>query len=355
MALCQLYGSDALLLDLFPFTGNNATKEPQIGELLDRSRPALRWIGEHFSKDFATDGIGLVWKEDAQAHVRTGHGASMTELNADPFIAGNFLLPYGIAVSMRRQRVNALMGSAVWALSDDEIRSILSGGVLIDGTALDILAQRGFGEFTGVVFSGWAGRDASLYSIEEVVSSASGTEAGLLFNSNLIPRMARIEPLPGAQVWTSIITPTREPFGAGMVAYTNSLGGKVVAFSTPHPADLARSYQRQAIARAAVRFISGGTAEPTIVEGGTYLMPLHLATNGKHAIVVYNGSPDPARPVVFDARIEGRKLHATLLSPLSEPVPATDISLVQFGDERGYAAQCDVPFHGYLVLEWDEE
>ncbi|OQB37678.1 MAG: hypothetical protein BWY06_02280 [Candidatus Latescibacteria bacterium ADurb.Bin168] len=353
MVLCQFFASDALLLDLFPFTGNSANREPEIGELLDRSCPALEWIASRFSKDMQTEGIGTVWKEDAHAHVRTTRGISMSELNADPFVAGSFLLPYGVTVAMREQPVTALMGNAVWALSDEEIEGVLAGGTLVDGEALDILTRRGFAELLGVVFSGWEERDHSLYSIEEVVSPRAGTDVGLVFNTNVVPRVARVDAMPGAEEWTRIITPARQRVGAGIVAFENRLGARVITYATPGPACLPRSFQRQWIVHRAARFVSRDTPL-TLVTGGAYLMPLHLNSGGIHRVVVYNGSPDPARPVVWDSRTGVRPPRVTLLAPLCDPVAAEAIPLCGPSGETGYECSSSLPYHGYAVFEWDD-
>jgi len=353
MALCQFFASDALLLDLFPFTGNSANREPEIGELLDRSRPALEWIASRFGKDMQTEGIGAVWKEDTHAHVRTTRGTSMSELNADPFVAGSFLLPYGVAVAMRKQPVTALMGNAVWALPDDEIASALAGGTLVDGDALDILTRRGFAELLGVVFSGWEDRDHSLYSIEEVVSPRAGTDVGLVFNTNVIPRVARVDVMPGAEEWTRIITPARQRVGTGIAAFENRLGGRVITFATPGPACLPRSFQRQRIVHQAARFVSRNTPL-TMVTGGAYLMPLHLKHDGMHRVVVYNGSPDPVRPIIWDRRTVARTPRVTLLAPLCDPIAADATALCAPSGETGYECTSNLPYQGYAVFEWND-
>jgi len=146
MALCMFYGSDALLLNLFPFSGNPAGDEPQIGKLLDKSCPGLEWISKKFSKNLQTCGVGIPWRQDAQAYVRTTKGQSMTELNASSLTPGEYLLPYGIPVSADCQEVNAVFGSLAWAFDNDEIYNMLSKGLLLDGLSADILCQRGFGD-----------------------------------------------------------------------------------------------------------------------------------------------------------------------------------------------------------------
>ena len=84
MALALFYGSDALLLDLFPFTGNAPSDEPEIGTLLDRSRPGLAWIAERFTHDMVPEGVGYLWYEDAEEHVQVPPGARMHDLDASP-------------------------------------------------------------------------------------------------------------------------------------------------------------------------------------------------------------------------------------------------------------------------------
>lgn len=351
MALCMFYGSDALLLDLFPVSGNPADQEPRIGQLLDRSRPALEWISSRFAKDLRTRGIGAPWNQDAQAHVRTSVGKSMTELNATSFESGRLLLPYGVPVSANRQEANALFGTSAWSFSDDEVQQMLAGGLLLDGTAAAILAERGFEEQIGIEFRGWADRDTSTYAVELVVSDQADVPGGLTFNANLHPRMAVIEPRGGAREWTTISTPTRERVGAGIVSFENSLGGRTVVFAAPDPAGLPRSFHRQRITQSVVRFLCGGRAPFAIVTGGAYLMPIQFEADGKRFVVVYNGSPDPAKPVV---RLDGERhdpAHLTILAPLAQPVEGK-ARTNRAGGGLVVESEADVPYHAYLVAEW---
>jgi len=351
MALCMFYGSDALLLDLFPFSGNPADEEPQIGGMLDRSRPALEWIAARFPKGLETRGVGIPWKEDAQAHVRTGAGRSLSEWNATSFEPGNLLLPYGVPVSARPQPANAVFGSLAWAFDDEEVLRMLSGGLLLDGASAEILHRRGFAEHIGVEFRGWANRDESAYSLEVTASEEAGVRRGLYFNANTHPRLALLEPQDGAVEWTTILTPTRERLGSGMIVFENALGGRVVMIAAPNPAGLPRSYHRQTITQNAVRFLGGGTFAFALITGGPDLMPMHFEGEGMRRVVVFNGSPDPARPVV---RVDGARTKPgalTVLAPLSKPV-RVDCTIDRGRHGITVVPQAEVPYHGYLVVEW---
>ncbi|MFH1007786.1 MAG: hypothetical protein V1800_09825 [Candidatus Latescibacterota bacterium] len=351
MALDMFYGSDALLLDLFPFSGNSPSTEPRIGTMLDRSRPALEWISERFPKTFETRGVGIPWKEDAQAHVRTTEGKAMGELNAASFGPGTLLLSYGAPVSASAQKVNALFGTLAWAFDDGEIRRMLSGGLLLDGESADILCQRGFGSDMGVDFDGWLGREGSTYSVEEIVSEHAGVQKGLYFSANSPSRMGLLNPIHGAEAWTSILTPEGARVGAGIVAHENRMGGRVVTYAMPTPAELPPSTLRQKVVHSVVAFLSREEFDSPMISGGAHLMPMHFQGDGKNFVVVLNGSPDAAFPVARIPCVEVSLRSATLLAPLQEPAEiAVDVQ-----QEKGQLiVTCEnpVPYMGFLVLEW---
>jgi len=350
MAFCMFYGSDALLLDLFPFSGNPADEEPQIGKLLDKSRPGLEWIYTKFSKDLRTQGVGIPWKEDAQAHVRTFEGQSLQELNATSFAPGSFLLPYGVPVSANPQRINAIFGSLAWAFNDRELQEMLSGGLLLDGVSADILCQRGFGQHVGVDFKRWVNREESKYATEKVTSKEAGLQEGLYFNANLIPCLSMIEPRPGAQEWTAIITPEKERFGAGIIVYENKLGGRIVTCAVPNPAGLPRSYQRQIIIQKAIDFLACGKFASAMVTGGAHLIPIHFTKENENFVVIFNGSPDTAKPVIRMDGLNAKSMQATLLVPLAKPVKVK-VNVISKGKVVIITSQTKIPYLGFLVLE----
>jgi hypothetical protein len=205
MALALFHGSDALLLDLFPFAGNPADREPAVWALLDRSRPALEWIAARFTPELKTCGIGLPWRQDAAAHVRTERGRSMDELDVSSFPPGQLLLSAGVPVSAGPQPVNALFGPLAWAFPDEELRRMLAGGLLIDGPAADILCRRGFAKEIGLTGVRMLDREESAYSLEEVVAPRLGAPVGHFYSVNLQKRLAALRPARGAREWTRIL------------------------------------------------------------------------------------------------------------------------------------------------------
>lgn len=351
MALAMFFGSDALLLNLFPMIGNPPEHHPRVGELLDCSRPALEWICERFPEPLGTCGVGLPWRQDAAERLHTIRGETLDELDATPFEPAYLLVPYGVPISSSPGSVNGLFGQLAWAFTDAEIEEMFSRGLFLDARSADILGQRGFSEEIGVRVEKWVGREEHRYSMEQFLTSETGVAPGLLFTVNLLPEIAVLEPLPGAREWTSIVTPTLERLGAGFVAFENDRGGRVVTTAMADPARLPRYDQRQIMVQRAVRFLAGDALSMALVAGSPYLLPIHFTAGNRHAVVVFNGGVDLAHPVLHLPGALDEPPQATLLAPLSEPAPApAEISVAD--GETIVSVQCNVPYMAYLVLEW---
>jgi hypothetical protein len=365
MVLGMLQGSDALLLDLFPFSGNRPSQEPAIGKLLDASRPALEWIARELDRDLETRGIGAPWKQDAQSHVHTSRGQAMGELDATFSEVPRLLLPYGVPVACRRQRVNAIFGSLAWAFDDREITDLLSGGLLLDGASAAVLQERGYSELIGVEVRDRLERDSSPYAVETVIAEESGVRPGVYLNVNPVPVMYALEPRHGAIEWTSVLAPERPPrgrrLGSGLVCFTNRSGGRVAVIAAESPGGMPQSDHRQTMVQGVTRFLRGPDASPdldgVLVSGGPHLLPMcfdaPLGAGGfRNVVVVANGNTDPAKPTI---QVPGRvssEVDATLLVPLAKPRNARIATATVDGSATVLAARTAVPSLGYLVLRW---
>ena len=228
---------------------------------------------------------------------------------------------------------------------------MLAGGLLLDGVGAEILCQRGFGPLIGVDFERWHEREGTPYSIEIVAAAETGVRKGFCFNANLLPRIAELKLRDGAREWTTVLLADGKRLGPNMTAFRNELGGRAIVFAAPDPAGLPRSYQRQRIIESAVRFLSAGRFGSPTVSGAPNLLPIHLEGGGKRSLVVFNGSPDPARPSVRLPGAAGKAVRATMLAPLAKPV-AAKVKISR--DKTGATATstCGVPYLGFLVIEW---
>lgn len=350
MALCMAHGSSALLLDLFPFSGNLTGEEPRIGELLDRSKPALNWLAERFQPGLTSVGIGLPWKQEASQKNQLEPGAGMPSLNVSPLDAGTLLLLCGIPVSFAPQIVNAVFGKMAWVFNDQELKEMLAGGLLLDGLSAEIMERRGFGDLIGLKVKKLIKRHEGRYAVEEVVCGESGVRAGLYFNSNAIPAMRVLEPEAGAHEWTKIIMPDHKRFGSGLVVFKNRLGGRVVTFAAEDPARLPLNFQRQTMIHSAINFLAGKKCSFVRVTGGPHLMPMCFEDQENLKLVVLNGSPDAACPTVHFKGVPKVVGSATILAPLERPKRA-EVTIERNLDSWSLTFDKPVPYLGLAVLE----
>ncbi|MER7503983.1 hypothetical protein AB0L05_14535 [Nonomuraea pusilla] len=331
MVASQLSGADALLLDVHPFVSGDPARFPRIGRMLTSSRPALDATA---TGELTTFGVGVPWWPAAATTI---HGDGTLEgLSADPLRAAQYLLSYGVPIQAGTAPVTALFGELAWAVPDP--LHLLRGGLLLDGTAAAILAERGFGSLLGVQIAEIVARETVSrrpYSVERIV------DGGALLSVNVQPRLARLVPDESAQIWTEILTPRLDHWGGGRVAFVNALGGRIFTLAACAPELLGRCDDGQRLAQDAIRFLGG---DFPMVTGGPHLMPQYARVGERSRLAIVNGSADSARPVV---RLD-RDPTATLLRPLEEP---RAVRVERDGDR--VTIEASVPHRGYVLLEWD--
>ena len=352
MLIATVYGSDAMLLDIFPFAANPADREPEVGQMLDQCRPALAWAAQRFDRRFPSCGVGMPYRPDAAERIHTTAGQSMNELDVSPYQASELLIHCGVPATFRAQPVQALFGPLAWVFDDEQIRSMLAGGLLLDGAAAEILCRRGFGEDLGVDVPQIVQRESHLYSLEEVMARIPGAPVGHFLNTYRTPRLAVVQPRKGAESWTQVITAEREYVGGGMVAFENRRGGRVVTYAVVNPvAPLPMNYQRQALWHHAVRWAAGGKFTSPLVTGGAHLAPIHLLGDDREYLAIFSESDDPSRPVAHLPAKPAGEIRATLLAPLVKP-KAAKVKLAKTRAGWTATSTVDLPHFGCLVLEW---
>jgi hypothetical protein len=350
MALALLFGSDALLLNLFPFVGNHPDEEKGIGELLDRSYKSLKWISSKFSKDYALSGIGIPWREDAAEKVEIEKGGSMDELIVDPLPAWKLLLSYGISACSGKQKVNAIFGNNAYIFEENEIMEMLKGGMLLDGESAKILCQRGLGRYIGVEYEKTLNREESTYSLEVVVDSKSGIRKGIYNTVNLINKFNVFKPSGKTLIWTEVITPEKKVVGPGITLYENSVGGRVAIIVPDYLNPPVLNFYRQTIMQNIIRYLYRDKVPFPLVSGGAYLLPMFFKGAKEEILVVLNGNTDPA---IVNIELPAKKepQEITILKPLDKP---SSDRLVRDKKERKWKTKTVIPYMSFIVIKFKE-
>lgn len=108
--------------------------------------------------------------------------------------------------------------------TDDEMKEMLSGTLVLDGFAAKNLCNRGLGEYIGADIREWNGATRSIERICATDKKVGNQVAGM-----------EIVPVPDARIESMVYNipdgKTEVPLFPGSVLYKNSLGGTVLTFS----------------------------------------------------------------------------------------------------------------------------
>ncbi len=154
----------------------------------------------------------------------------------------NILGRYGVPYTTRKgNSVKLLSGETAAILTQTQLETLLSGGVLLDGSAAQILDDRGYGDLLGVSVK--PGRHPA-FCHERLRKEATDSEmeGELIYNYLFAPAGAEsggfhdLQPHPDAEILSDFLDPHGEVVQAGMLRFENRRGGRVgvMAFDLRH-------------------------------------------------------------------------------------------------------------------------
>lgn len=240
-------------------------------------------------RDCEVAGCEIIY--DPAAHVINPHGGVYSSYsNAWVSVAGRFGIPY----TSRKSKVKLISGNITEMMSDSEIRSLLSEGVFLDGTAAEYLYKRGYGKLLGVE-SVERGTDANFCSeairhpekykniqgklMYNLIFAPAGAEGGAFF---------RIKPMNKAEVITDFLDPNKKPVIPGMITFENDLGGRIAILSF----DLSRNasssiynYKKKELIRQTIDWLGKKQLPVCIVGHPNIFCVFNKANNNKYGIV----------------------------------------------------------------------
>ena len=144
-------------------------------------------------------------------------------------------------VTVEDAPVAMLIGNTPNALSDDEVRKLLSGGVMIDAEAAVLLSKRGFSGLMGC--KALEGNDYLYFGHEEILPAAGCAARGKkLYNRKMkslpylgwTPKrsvLAELKPMDGAQAWSELVAFEGKPVAPATMFFRNAIGGRVAVIS----------------------------------------------------------------------------------------------------------------------------
>lgn len=238
-----IFGARGITINHFDMMGNGTGLDPAFGPALAAARPRLDALAALGLSDRNAEGVRVLFSTEAAAHTHLAAPAqSLKALSAGSDVWASTLSILGIAHGFARdvepgaRQPVAVGGATLWAFSDEQIRAMLSGPVLLDALSAEILVARGFGPRIGIASASWAPLEQTGYGYEEILEddpAVYGIARPRMTASRCATRLLGIEPTGGAQVRTNICGPDRAALFPGCVVHRSDLGGTIAVLAYP--------------------------------------------------------------------------------------------------------------------------
>ncbi|HTN68519.1 MAG TPA: hypothetical protein VLZ33_03550 [Dysgonamonadaceae bacterium] len=140
---------------------------------------------------------------------------------------------FGIPYTAKNGKVKLIAGNMVEMMKDEEIESLLKGGVLMDGGAAYSLCEKGWGDMIGAKGVS-KGKEANFcYEGLRKTTDFSNVEGDLMYNYIFAPAGTEsgsffvLDPMNEAEIITDFLDGEEKPVIPGMYRFQNKLGGRV--------------------------------------------------------------------------------------------------------------------------------
>jgi len=291
-------------------TGPWLSEREPLMERVNATRRMWEILVQH-AGNYPLTGLYPVWDKGLTARRQVRQGD--TWLNSNQWHLYDITRPQllselGLALAVEPSVGTILSGRVAEIYSDKELTKLLSGGVIMDTRALDVLAERGLADLAGV-------RLAHAYDngVKETLTDdpLNGVYAGQ-------DRCASIEfwgdgkglgdmlevTAPGVRVLANMRTYLNKTYGPCMTAFENRLGGRVVVAGYGPWMYLGSTAKREQLLNVADWVAKGQL--PLRVREVIRLVPLvRLSADRKHgAVVLLNAGADTIAEATVDLRID---------------------------------------------------
>jgi len=307
-------GCDALTLNLFDHCGTPMAVNRDIVEALRDMKPFLRGIKEKMMPRGTYHGIQLYFNPQTGIVRELEPEQTALDLNSNVLAWGDFLQSLGFATTFDDATVIALAGQDIRAASDTEIKTMLSGAVLLDATAFKALSDMGYGKYLGGTLKSEfkLGKTLALAG-EHFYNSEFGGRGKHYFSLAIHPNspcFINVEQNSGAIEISEIVDPDTKRLFGGAYIYENSLGGKIAVY----PFEVAKLSEgfldptRKNMLYNILKWLSGGTI-PLFMEGERAVLPLRCDFSEYSVVSLFNLSHDDLVNISAEMNIGNKEIE----------------------------------------------
>lgn len=275
----------------------------EMAELVSERKPFLDELTDALKGKRLRGGYAVV-RNDACASVKSEHFFPSPAIDAFMNECKFFGAGFSFTANERDADYFVISSHTCDTLTDEELRYMLSRGVIMDGAAARRIAERGFAELCGYSSAGIYNNGLkTVYTSHPFNTAPLGMRRGGLqaeFRGG--KSIFVITPVASAQILTECKSITEIPLGASDYIYENSLGGRVAVLGYA-PWTNFEQRERVDMLRNIVKWVSGGV--PSVAVSGAYRVLPILRTNENNSsfcLMITNAHLDTTGEITVDIR-----------------------------------------------------
>ena len=305
LMLSAFMGCQGTTLSLFDLDGGAFFDEPLYGEMLKTQKEFLGKVTSLGLGECKNEGVIIPTSGQSGREYHLRQGETLETLGGKKRYIDNYLLKAGVPCRYLASReidakgVVALDGFSAGFLSDHEIRTILSGGVLLDGEAANILCERGFAEEIGVSDL----KKQRIFVNAEVIKTFTRKDGTYIRIPSRIPvgNWYTSKLTEATKVLSEFLTPEGKKY-PGMTFCENDLGGRVAIYhATKDWGDGFYTHHRIAFFKDVISYLGKGI--PRIDCHSYALAVSKVSGNGERYYFIANLSTDTMTSVTINGNV----------------------------------------------------
>lgn len=298
LSLVQVCQANDITVNLYDHIGTPLEANSGYGDMLRQSKPFLNTLASRYLPGGREQGVGLIYHPKASYYVHAKAGENFRGLF--PYDDG-WSVPLqacGVPVTFASSNVVAVTGQVLRVLNQSEIHKLLSKGILLDLSALEVLIDMGYGEYLGVTIEEKLNKNDIPLSAEMILdpgfSAFKNAPFMTLTHLASSENLARLSLLNGAVEASIFVDPDRHRVMPGMVLFENSSGGRVAIYPFDLQHGTSRSFlnwNRKAQLSGVMKWL-GRENLPLFVEGGAQMLPMRTDYENYTMVTVVNLTSD---------------------------------------------------------------
>ncbi len=233
MAFSFSQGSNGVTMNLFDHCGTPMASESSTGKMLGERKTFLNGMAKRCLPGGKGLGVRILHHTKASEYMELGKNADFLDLRQDGYEWQPVLESLGAAITFNDDAdVVAISGQTIRAFTDEQIRSFLSKGALIDLSAMRCLIEMGYEELLGVSIKREFPFEEEAFAAEEFFDEDFGgkPQTYLTLNSMGSPAVAELSRHHDAKVLSRLVDPDCKEKYPFVTVFENKVGGRIALY-----------------------------------------------------------------------------------------------------------------------------